>query len=159
MSSSKAIGKLPRSLGNLDTVDWMPVDAAANVLLELAFNTLIDEKASKDKLSFYHLVNPRTETWQNLVSVVQKHFDQSHTTLEILDFLDWVETLKKIPVTKENAARVPGLKLLDFYEGLAAAQGLPRLATDKTSAMSSTLRNIGPVNGDMMERWLEQWAF
>ena len=159
VSSSKAIGKVPRSLGNMDTVDWVPVDAAAKVLLELSFNTLVDEKVSKDKLSFYHLVNPKTETWQNLVSVVQEHFDQSHTRLEIVEFSDWVETLKRMPMSKDNAAQVPGLKLLDFYEGLAAPQGLPRLATDKTAAVSSTLRNIGPVDRDMMKLWLEQWAF
>jgi len=159
VSSSKAIGKVPRNLENMDTVDWVPVDAAAKVLLELSFNTLTDNKTSEGKLSVYHLVNPKTESWQRLVPVVQEHFDQTHTRLEIVEFTNWLETLKKMPMSKENAARVPGLKLLDFYEGLAAPQGLPRLATDKTAAMSPTLKNIGPVNRDMMKLWLEQWSF
>ncbi|GAB7340817.1 hypothetical protein MBLNU457_7181t1 [Dothideomycetes sp. NU457] len=159
VSSSKAIGKVPRNLGNMDTVDWVPVDAAAKVLLELSFNTLAERKASKENLSVYHLVNPKTEVWQNIVPIVQEYFDQTHTRLEIVEYSDWLETLKKMPMSKENAARVPGLKLLDFYEGLAAPKGLPRLATDKTAAMSPTLENIGSVNREMMKLWLEQWDF
>ena len=159
VASSKEIGKVPRNLGNMDTVDWVPVDAAAQVLLDLAFNTQIDEKLQRQHLAFYHLVNPKTESWKVLAPAVQQHFKAKNVELEAVDFKDWLEALKALPVTKENAERVPGLKLIDFYEGLAAAQGLPRLATDSTAATSDTLRNLGSVDEGMVRKWLEQWDF
>lgn len=159
VASSKEIGKVPRNLGNMDTVDWVPVDASAQVLLDLCFNTQVDEKLDTKQLAFYHLVNPQTESWKVLAPVVQEHFKSKGVELEAVDFADWLGALKGLSVTKENAERVPGLKLIDFYEGLASDHGLPRLATDKTAAASETLRHLGAVDPGMMKKWLGQWEF
>jgi len=68
--------------------------------------------------------------------------------------------MKKLEVTEENMRNIPGLKLLDFYEGLAVEEGsLPRLATDRTAEASVTLRELGPVNADLMVNWCKQWQF
>jgi hypothetical protein len=63
-------------------------------------------------------------------------------------------------MTEEVVSKVPGLKLLDFYEGLAVEEGsLPRLATEHTAEASVTLRELGPVNRDLMVNWCKQWNF
>ncbi|KAF2225529.1 male sterility protein-domain-containing protein [Elsinoe ampelina] len=158
ISSSGEIGKLPMNLGNMETVDWVPVDVAADVMVELALEGRVDEKLHETE-RWFHLVNPRTVAWGKLWPVVKEYYKEKGRELEVVTFEEWLKALKGLPATRENAERVPGLKLMDFYEGLAAPQGLPRLATEKTEATSKTLKELGPVTEDMMEQWLGQWRF
>ncbi|TKX20647.1 AMP-binding enzyme-like protein 1 [Elsinoe australis] len=159
VSSSQALGKVPRRLGNMDVVDWVPVDVAARVMVELATGEKVDEKMVDERAGIFHLVNPKTVSWQELCPVVQEYYKGKGVDLEAVGFGEWLEALKKVPATREDAERVPGVKLVDFYEGLAAPQGLPRLMTEKTEASSDTLRNSEPVTAAMMKKWLDQWAF
>ncbi|KAG8631636.1 hypothetical protein KVT40_000776 [Elsinoe batatas] len=156
--SSGEIGKLPTNLGNMETVDWVPVDVAADVMVELALEGRMDEKLHETE-RWFHLVNPRTVAWGKLWPVVKEYYKEKGKELEVVSFEEWLKALKDMPATRENAERVPGLKLLDFFEGLAAPQGLPRLATEKTEATSRTLRELGAVTEDMMKQWLGQWQF
>ncbi|KAF4553644.1 AMP-binding enzyme-like protein 20 [Elsinoe fawcettii] len=158
IKSSGEMGKLPGNLVNMETVDWVPVDVAANVMVELALEGRVDEKLH-ERERWFHLVNPRTVGWKKLWPVVKQYYKEKGKELEVVEFGEWLRALEDMPATRENAERVPGLKLLDFYEGLAAPQGLPRLATDQTEAASSTLRDLGPVTYDMMKQWLDQWGF
>ncbi|KAH0385728.1 acetyl-CoA synthetase-like protein, partial [Aureobasidium melanogenum] len=158
VASSKAIGKIPRTLGNEDIVDWVPTDAAAKILIDLTRTRLRTQEA--EKLDTFHLVNPSTVQWKQLVPAVVEFYASQGASIAIVEFSDWLDEMKRLEVTEENMRNIPGLKLLDFYEGLAVEEGsLPRLATDRTAEASVTLRELGPVNADLMVNWCKQWQF
>jgi hypothetical protein len=96
-----------------------------------------------------------------LYPVIQDYFGQDgNNGMEIVEYNDWVDELAHIPQTKENAERVPGLKLLDFYESLRLeGMGLPTLQTRRAEAVSSTLRDGEAVDASVVRKWLKQWAF
>ena len=153
IATSKALGKVPKTLGNEDTVDWVPMDDVAQILLDLVHART--EKGQQPALETFHLVNPKTVSWQSLTSTVADHFSAS-----VVSFHEWLEALKASPMTDSEIAKKPGLKLLDFYESLDAKDGgLPRLATTRTAERSPTMRALHPVDEALMKRWLQQWNF
>ncbi|KAI5253455.1 acetyl-CoA synthetase-like protein [Aureobasidium subglaciale] len=158
VASSKAIGRIPRTLGNEDIVDWVPTDAAAKILIDLT-RTRLRTQAVK-KLDTFHLVNFSITQWQDLVPDVVDFYASRGTEIEIVEFRDWLDGLSKLEMTEEVVGKVPGLKLMDFYEGLAVEEGsLPRMSTEHTAEASVTLRDLGPVDRDLMVNWCKQWHF
>ena len=53
---------------------------------------------------------------------------------------------------------MPGIKLIDFYQGLLSGGGRQvRMATEESIKVSRTLREMQPVSGEMMEIWVKRW--
>ncbi|KAG9185655.1 hypothetical protein G6011_06986 [Alternaria panax] len=155
--TSKVMKKLPRTLGNMDRVDWVPMDIAAGTVIDIANATYSEPEPTQ----VYHLANPHTTTWNELYPVIQDYFGQDgNTGIDIVEYSDWINELARMPQTKENAERVPGLKLLDFYESLRIEDmGLPTLQTRRAEAASSTLREAKAVDAGVVRKWLRQWSF
>jgi thioester reductase-like protein len=153
--ASKVMGKLPRTLGTMERVDWVPMDVAAASVVDFAMDPT---SACTD---VYHLANPHTTTWSVLRPVVEDYLAASCVPCEIVDYNDWAEEVGNIPLTDENAKRVPALKLLDFYKGLRPGTGtaLPVLETKKAEAVSRTLREGRAVDRNDFRKWLGQWDF
>jgi hypothetical protein len=149
--------KLPRTLGNMDRVDWVPMDIAAGTVIDIANATYSESESTQ----VYHLANPHTTTWNELYPVIRDYFrKENNVNMDVVEYSDWVDELARIPQTKENAERVPGLKLLDFYESLGIeGMGLPTLQTRRAEAASSTLREGKAIDRLVVEKWLKQWAF
>lgn len=156
ISSSKAIGKIPRVLGSEDVVDWVPVNDAARVLIDLAKSRLRTQLTKK--LDTFHLVNPKIARWEDLVTSVIDYYNEHDVKLEVVEWVEWLDHLKGLPVSPEEVTRVPGLKLMDFYEGLSAG-GLPRMETQRTEKYSITLRELAPIRKELITKWLRQWQF
>lgn len=156
--TSKMIGKLPRNLGSMERVDWVCMDTAAAAVIDIATATYSQDEPAQ----VYHLANPHTTTWSQLYPVIQDFFKQeANVDMEVVEYNDWVDELANIPQTKENAERIPGVKLLDFYQGLRpeTGVGLPELETRRTEAVSEALRQGKAVDEGVVKKWLEQWAF
>ena len=78
----------------------------------------------------------------------------------MVSFKNWVEALKKSSSETEHVAQNPGLKLLEFYEGMSNAGGMEAvLQTGETVKGSETMRGLGAVSAEWMEIWMEQWGF
>jgi thioester reductase-like protein/acyl-coenzyme A synthetase/AMP-(fatty) acid ligase len=168
VASSKALGQIPRTLGNEDIVDWVPTDAAAKVLLDICETRL--QAQEERKLDTFHLVNPQITHWKGLVPAIVDFYSgspassgsasSSSAEMKIVEFSDWLQALKSLPVTEENMRQVPGIKLLDFYQGLAQEEGsLPRMDTRRTVEASETLKRLGAVDRGLMVNWCKQWGF
>jgi len=158
--TSKALGMVPERLGNQDIVDWVPTDLAARSVVELSQARSTETAVDKGPRSAVtHLVNPRTVSWSELVpSIVQSLSQETGKQVQAVPFKQWLEELAKSPRTTEEAEKKPGIKLLDFYEGLTAKQGeLPRLATEKTAMLSKTVKSMKPVDAPLMGKWVEEW--
>ncbi|KAJ4991642.1 L-aminoadipate-semialdehyde dehydrogenase (nonribosomal peptide synthetase) [Stagonosporopsis vannaccii] len=153
--TSKIVKKLPRTLGNQDRVDWVPMDVAAGTVIDVATSSI------SDAAQVYHLTNPHTTSWSQLFPVIQAYYSYAGVGIDVVEYDDWVNELKQIPQTKENAEKIPGLKLLEFYESLrpTTGMGLPSLETKNTERVSTTLKDGRAVDEDVMRKWLRQWAF
>jgi hypothetical protein len=150
---------------NEDIVDWVPTDAAAKVLLDICSTRLDTQEVQK--LDCFHLVNPQITHWKDLVPAIVDFYSAfsaatsaSSSPMKIVEFSAWLEELRNLDVTEENMKNIPGIKLLDFYAGLAVEEGsLPRLDTKRTVEASGTLGGLGAVDESLMVNWCRQWGF
>ena len=161
--TSKILKKLPASLGNQDRIDWVPMDVAAGTVLDIASATadVASSKYSSERTQVYHMTNPHTTSWNQIYPVIHEFYQNSGVDMQVLGYNEWVDALKEIPRDKENAERVPGLKLLEFYESLreGSGMGMPVLETSKAESVSRTLREGRAVDEEVVRKWLGQWGF
>ena len=154
IKSSEYLQLLPESLGSSMTeLDWIPVDLLSAALVELAL------LSREDSSRVYHAVSPRTCDWKTLLPTVRDLLGAEK--VRIVPFGDWVDALRKSAretFEKQNFDKNPAIKLLDFFEGLPAAQ-MPRLSTAETQKRSRVLREMRAVDAEDMKRWMRQWGF
>ena len=150
VQTSKALGAIPGDMGD---VDWIPVDALARIVGDIAHTNATG-------MQIFNLVNPRTAKWDRLVQAVRKKYPG----IRAVPLADWVGMLKKVDASnKDEVAKKPGIILLEFYESLVQGTNkngeLLRYETKNGESVSKTMRGLGPVRGEWMELWLDQWNF
>ena len=60
-------------------------------------------------------------------------------------------------MTQEGVAKNSAVKLLDFYKGLLSSEAQPpQLDRVETEKAGPVLRDLGPVKGEWMAKWLRQ---
>ncbi|KAI0120267.1 hypothetical protein F4776DRAFT_633434 [Hypoxylon sp. NC0597] len=152
IASSKYFGKLPSSLGRMETVDWVPVDVLGRSIVELAARSPDTRNAGA---TVYHAVNPQLISWAKLVPTAARHL-----SLEMVPLETWVDALRESTSKTEDLTRNPAVKILDFFEGIVKKSRDPILLdTSHTLGASRTLANLEPVREAWMENWMRQWAF
>ena len=156
VQSSQYLGVLPDSLGNLSTIDWIPIDILSTILAELALRPIAEAVGSGSRV--YHAVNPKLTTWDALLpSVLAK----MGAEVRIVSLAAWVGRLRASAVsctTEEAIQSNPALKLMDFYEAMLSTEKKgAALQTQSTCEASPTLKSLGPVKGEWMARWMDQW--
>ncbi|KAF2875490.1 hypothetical protein BDV95DRAFT_561998 [Massariosphaeria phaeospora] len=156
IKSSKHLGRLPASLGSVDTVDWIPVDILARSVVELATSSTPEEAGA----TVYHAVNPQRTSWKELLPVFA-HCLQTDKEIQIVPFAEWAHALRESASTTEDINENPAIKLLDFFAGVASkAEGEATiLETRKTVCVSSSLAGLEAVQEEWVENWMKQWAF
>ena len=185
IKSSFTLGALPESLGPTDTVDWIPVDIAAKVVVELAESmaaeldgkgnshtdlrgketfpaslSLNNRKSKPGEASFYSISNPCVTCWSELTPSMRRYMPADTRTVT---FIEWVELLKQ-SVRKEGYAAVdesanPAAKLLDFFENLQdKAIRFPdaKAAVLETKATAEKSPTLARV-GPVSREWVELW--
>lgn len=160
LASSKIVGKLPSTLGYLEVIDWVPVDAVASAVLSLAKSS--SDRGHDDTIGVYHIVNPRKTTWSRLLPTIQKRLD-----LDTVSPLQWLQLVRQSSSTEVNSevagGHAPALKFIEFFEGAMLIESgdeiaLP-LAADKTIKACSSIEKLGAINGELMNLWFDQWKF
>ncbi|KAJ5533542.1 NRPS-like enzyme [Penicillium frequentans] len=149
--SSQTMSKLPASLGPFQ-LDWLPIDAAARIMTEIVQNR---RYRTDPGLTVYHITNPKATEWKSLTGLVSKACDASVVPLD-----EWVQDLELMVTGGDTDLReLPAAGLLDFFRMLLNRQNdtMPALDVTNTQVASPTLREIGPVDEEMMEIWLRQW--
>ncbi|KLO07028.1 acetyl-CoA synthetase-like protein [Schizopora paradoxa] len=161
--SSALIGCLPK----LDAeISWIPVDVAAQVLLELL----------DSKVPILHLVHSQPVKWSSL-------FDPAGTMLglHLVSYRDWLEGLEAnaVDVSAERSVGVdenptnPALEIIDFFrsslsslptspvnedeQNASEAFSVKRLCLERTLDESASLRNCPPLSVDDLSQWLKCW--
>lgn len=179
IASSKYLGKIPKTLGPNDMVDWIPVDVLSRVLVELLLPKDPDTRLAAPKQNgnsvngegslysvpaesakVYHAVNPHATPWSKLLPAILASFHDQNPP-EPVALRDWVTALGRSAAEHEDWDRNPAIKLLDFFEQLASTgEGdAVRFETANTLRVSAALQDLEAVKAEWMEGWMRQWGF
>jgi thioester reductase-like protein len=182
--SSRCIGALPDTLGPkglnssgvMSSINWVPIDQLAEILIELAF--ALSQGSRNLGVEIFHAVNPHPVTWESLLPTVKKTLEAtllledgaSARPVELVPLSTWINRLQNsaAAVTASKTPREssdilyrnPGIKLLDFYKSLAIEESAPRckFAIEKTSEASQSLRNLEAICKEWMAGWIKDWV-
>ncbi|KAM5346106.1 hypothetical protein ACJ41O_009111 [Fusarium nematophilum] len=159
VDSCKKLGLVPKSLGALSRIDWIPINVLAEIVVEL-----VDHAEDAEGARVYNLVNPSARDWSDIYPVIQRLlYEARGETVEVVDYTEWVEALRESAAhakTDENVEQNPALKLLEFFVSLQKLDNKidePIISTQKAERHSPTLRTCGPVTEEWMELWMRQW--
>jgi thioester reductase-like protein len=157
--SCKALGKMPRTLGAMECMDWIPVDRLANMLVEvLSPDDRGNERGSHKGARYLHFVNPQRPRWSEIACSVVASIDRD---IEIVPFDQWVSCLAAVIEKDDEAVAVdiPALKLVDFYQHIGKeCTTRPVFSTDVAQERSASLRNLPEVSLQWIQQWLRQWG-
>lgn len=131
ISTSKLVNKIPNSVSNIhgDDLDWVPVDKAAQICVELLFTRLSSHH--EERLGVYHLINPQTVPWSKMVPLIQSHFEQKGMSLEAVPLDTWVDAARNYGLTQGDT---PVSALLDHFGQLSK-----RYALDQTKTLTHSM--------------------
>ncbi|TLS23900.1 hypothetical protein PpBr36_08764 [Pyricularia pennisetigena] len=156
VASSLALGALPESLGPMDDVEWTPTEDMAKLILEVAAVLPNRKDWNQDNTGYFHGVNPRSSKWSELAPHVREFYGSR--IKEIVPIEKWVELLEKSASDTKNVEKNPGVKLLDFYQGLLQGKSV-KFNMKRTCELSPTMASLEAVTPDLMKNWCRQWGF
>lgn len=158
LTSCKSLGMIPNSLPLSNTIDWIPVNILADVVVELVQCGVLDQGSQ-----VYNLVNPLTSTWDELKTVVHRGLAGTDgAQIKMVDYQEWVLGLENVAseyMTEQDIRDNPAVKLLEFFQAVetnkTSDDGLT-ISTEKAKQYSSILRACGPVTEEWMSLWVAQ---
>ncbi|KAL3473530.1 hypothetical protein BJX99DRAFT_272294 [Aspergillus californicus] len=157
VKTSMNLGLVPSSLGGFE-VDWIAVDTLAKITIEI----LLTRRSTLTTTphAVFHLMNPTRTPWSSLIPAIQERYT-TESQLQIVSLPDWVTELEKIQdLSAQEVADKPALKLLSFFQALAADDEVGAEASVENSKRASrTMAELGPVSVAQMGNWLDQWGF
>ncbi|KAI4143444.1 MAG: hypothetical protein LQ340_006997 [Diploschistes diacapsis] len=167
--SSAYLKLLPSSLGSMSAssgagveadsaIDWFPVDALADTLVELSVQMVQDPRGT---LRVYNLSNPTAVPYSDLVPALLEHLPSD---TKVVPFAEWFEALEHSTEAdgQQDTVRNPGTKLLEFYRGMAEGAGEEgagvMMQVDKALRGSETMRSLEGVKASWVAEWMEGWG-
>lgn len=161
IASSVHLGALPKHLAVMERVDWTPCEKIASLVLEVLG---VLQKRQPDQIAgYYHGVNPSATTWGELVPAIQGFYGRDRIP-KLVSFKEWVDLLEQSQTDDtQSLDKNPGVKLLNFYRGMADAYeaGHETVVFDmaRTRERSPTMKSARAVTPDLMLHWCQQWGF
>ncbi|KAK8119240.1 uncharacterized protein PG998_003866 [Apiospora kogelbergensis] len=157
INSSAYIGLLPENFPGRDSVDWLPVDKVAPILLEILDSLTKSSPTTQSNdlsLLVFHVQNPHHVVWVSIVEYICNNVALPKATFDA-----WLQQLEdssreSLPDVEKN----PAAKLTEFYKSIAGRKSQPRLETANAEGASKTLRTTGPVNTSWIAHWMRQWG-
>ncbi|KAH7370594.1 male sterility protein [Rhexocercosporidium sp. MPI-PUGE-AT-0058] len=185
------VGALPLFEGK--SVDWIPVDIAAGTIVEVLLQDseggVAGEKQDAGRgeggnYDVHNIVNPHSISWSTLVDMLQdSRRKNGQEKLQEISMREWTKRLVALSsstttMSKQDKQPLPGLRLLQFFEDMAAAESGEAntkdddvkggenqgggekskvFQTDKTRGMSSSLRECEVFNGEWVAAYLRGW--
>ncbi|PHH81827.1 hypothetical protein CDD82_7761 [Ophiocordyceps australis] len=161
--SSRYIGAIPKHLGVLNKIEWIPIDVLSKFVIEISTKLGFDSS-----FEVYHAINPHVTTWQKLLPTVIQALDTESpatekSTMDCISPTEWVERLRQSSVDfasdkddEQIDTRNPALKLLDFFDETFQIEASEKVdwSTEVSVKMSETLRRSECIQPEWMERWV-----
>ena len=155
LSSIQVTGSLPSLNENLD---WLPVDIAAEAVVQLTLSPPLPPNPKEDgksapKTPVYHILNPNTHpTWSDLIHWLQRLAPD----FRIIPPAEWVAELDAL---NGDAAKHPARKLLglwrEAYGNDAMGEGKGEevvFEMQETKRVMSAMRDVEPISESQFER-------
>ncbi|KAJ7146585.1 putative aminoadipate reductase [Mycena epipterygia] len=155
-ATSFRIGQVSGSAsnGSRSTSDWVPAIVKSSIALgsfpsnpsavvawiqpEAVSRTIVDAAVRMGDTPFaMNLVHPRPVHWNTVMSSMA-----STVQLPLIPFADWVHQLqtRSAHATAQDIEKIPGLKLLDFFNGVLTGQGDTEFSTSKAQVTSDSMK-------------------
>ncbi|KAM3498693.1 hypothetical protein MY10362_008005 [Beauveria mimosiformis] len=159
IASSVLLRAIPSSLGQLDRIDWVPIQDAAQIILELS-NMSGNREQTAGQADVFNLTNPQCSSWKDLVLSVRDYYLEHGIKLKLVGLSEWIGRVKRCP---EDAARNPAIKFIDFLKLLVLVKFSryqhPGFSLEKAKVASPSIRAMGHITNEMMKQWCAQWKF
>ncbi|KAL1631005.1 putative NRPS-like protein biosynthetic cluster [Neofusicoccum ribis] len=147
-------------------VNWLPVDTCATSIASALFpqEARCDGEISTAAYTVHNLVNPSTISWSTFLATLANAAATTSPAVSAFDTISmpaWVALLEK--AAEEGRHDVPGLKLLGFFQEMAAADGSEDAAVgggktgEGVEFVTASVRDAGAVDAEMVGLWLERW--
>ncbi|PHH73109.1 hypothetical protein CDD82_5653 [Ophiocordyceps australis] len=158
--SSKYLGAIPKTLGTLQVIDWLPVDMLARLVTDICI------KSNDAQFAVYHAVNPSLTTWTELLPSVISELEADGSSVLPVSGAEWIQRLRQSAAEVDGAKRTqqansdaenPALSLLEFFEH-TLNQGEPSdsrvWSVENSLAASESLQETGSIRPEWMGRWV-----
>lgn len=145
--TSKTLGYFPSPLA---PIDWVAVDTVADMLRGISL------QPAKEEPQIYNITtaSDNAQPWDLLLEAVRELTGMPE--MEVISLRDWVKKLRDIPdPSPEDVAKLPALKLLDFYDIIGSGTGRPAYATGRAEEVSGV--KIPAVDKELLVSWLKSW--
>ena len=154
IKTSKSLGILPDAV---NTIDWIPVDSMAQIILDLMHSEYTNQTSQ-----VFNLSNPRSTEWIWVIPAIIEAWASQGT--KIVPFAEWLDALAQKAGNNEDLEKYPAVKILEFYRGLeqeAKVQSDEKIKYEVKRAIgcSTTMAKLAPVDQQAMTTWLRQWCF
>ena len=148
INSSFILRTLPESIPAL-AVDWVPVDILGIVIEELLLHN------QQQPVQVYQPYNSTPIGWESVCSAVANTLSSASGSEEVktVPYAQWLE-LVRAAVRQEQRQQLPAAPLLDWFEGIAKEKVTKRWDNTNAVQASRTLRDLGPVTGVMLSKWV-----
>lgn len=163
--SSLHMRALPSSLGHAEDgegVQWVPIDAAAKILLEIC-----SERRAQGTNSTFHVLHPEPALWSCLLPTVKRVLDRAaadrgRSPIQVISYHEWVSRLEarfgNETTSVEALAANPAMKLLPFFRSLLFEEGMIGVfELSRSLTASSTMQTLSSLGMDCLESWIEGW--
>lgn len=153
--SSAAIQALPDNLLEKDKLRWVPVDTCARAITDIMHHGKNDQVVFN--ITNIHFEDTR---WSgDIVNHLQKKLQVGKKDpCKIVSLQEWLRLVDEYGVRDDN----PAIKVFDFYERLLTSDPEGGLAgiieTVKTMGVCESLRNLRPIEWELLERWMKSWG-
>jgi hypothetical protein len=119
----------------------------------------------------FHPLNPQPTSWSALKPVIVDVLNKISTgkgqgkIVTKAPFSAWVERVREeaekldgAPGLEEMSEGNPAIKLLGFYEGLVAGDGVPGVDGKTAMERSEKLRSLAGLKPEWMDTWIQDWV-
>lgn len=147
IKTSKAMGCFPAQVA---PVDWVAVDTVASIVESVA----LQPDKDLDAPQFFNVAS-QSQPWSVLLDVLRE--SRSADSFEVASLPEWVKTVRAqtSPGDTPDVAKLPALRLIDFYDILGEGADSMAYATEHTRAVSGI--DLAPVGRDLLSSWLRSW--
>lgn len=144
IKSSQVLKILPDLVG---TLSWYPVDEVAATLGEL-----LTSATATDLI--YHVDNPSRQPWKQMMLTLARALDLPPQN--IVPYTQWVDRVRRF---RSSINDNPALQLVGFFDTYFIPMSCGGLVLDvsKTREYCETLRTIGPIDDDLMMKYITAW--
>ncbi|KAH9937867.1 acetyl-CoA synthetase-like protein [Epithele typhae] len=139
-----------------DTVSWVPIDVAAAALVDFVVGSSPAPSPAKREATVFHLAAPRPVAWRDIALSMAKCLGVPRVPAS-----EWHAKVRAYAndaqVSGARAASHESARELVEFLGSAMQGREPTVATARAVEASKTLRDMRPLGGEDVERWIEHW--